>query len=56
MRIAICDDNDSDLKAMREVVCRVAPEYRLDTFTDGSKLLEAISRSMDYDLLFLDIN
>lgn len=55
MRIAICDDHDSDLKAMREVFRRVAPEYRLDTFTDGSKLLEAISRSMDYDLLFLDI-
>ena len=43
MRIAVCDDNSIDLKAMREVFCRVAPTHILDTFSEGEKLLDAIS-------------
>ena len=55
MRIAICDDNSVDLKAMREVFCRVAPEHVVDAFFEGGKLLDAISEGRGYDLLFLDI-
>ena len=55
MRIAVCDDNSIDLKAMREVFRRVAPAHTLDTFSEGSKLLDAISGGRSYDLLFLDI-
>ena len=55
MRIAVCDDNSIDLKAMREVFRRVAPMHILDTFSEGSKLLDAISGGRSYDLLFLDI-
>lgn len=55
MRVAICDDNNVDLKAMREVFRHVAPSHAVDAFMDGKKLLEAISEGADYDLLFLDI-
>ena len=55
MRIAVCDDNSIDLKAMREVFRRVAPAHTLDTFSEGSRLLDAISGGERYDLLFLDI-
>ena len=55
MRIAICDDNSVDLKAMREVFRRVAPAYTLDSFSDSRKLLDTIAGGMSYDLLFLDI-
>ena len=55
MRIAVCDDNSIDLKAMREVFRRVAPTHTLDTFSEGSKLLDAIAGGRNYDLLFLDI-
>ena len=55
MRIAVCDDNSIDLKAMGEVFRRAAPAHTLDTFSEGSKLLDAISGGRSYDLLFLDI-
>ena len=55
MRIAVCDDNSIDLKAIREVFRRVAPAHTLDIFSEGSKLLDAISGGRSYDLLFLDI-
>ncbi len=55
MRIAICDDNSVDLKAMQAVFRRVAPDDTLDTFSEGGKLLNAISEGKGYDLLFLDI-
>ena len=55
MRIAICDDNSMDLKAMWEVFRRVAPAYTLDSFSDSRKLLDTIAGGTSYDLLFLDI-
>lgn len=55
MRVAICDDNSRDLKAMREVFRHVAPNHAVDAYSDGKRLLEAISEGADYDLLFLDI-
>ena len=55
MRIAICDDNSIDLKAMQAVFRRVAPDDTLDSFSEGGKLLNAISEGKGYDLLFLDI-
>ena len=55
MRIAICDDNSMDLKAMLEVFRRVAPAYTLDSFSDSRKLLDTIAGGTSYDLLFLDI-
>lgn len=55
MRVAICDDNSFDLKAVQEMFRRVAPGHTLDAFSDGRKLLEAIVTGTRYDLLFLDI-
>ena len=55
MRVAICDDNSVDLKAMLEVFRHVAPNHAVDAYSDGKRLLEAISEGADYDLLFLDI-
>jgi len=55
MHLAVCDDNSIDLKAMKEVFRRVAPAHTLDTFSEGNKLLDAISGGRGYDLLFLDI-
>ena len=55
MRVAICDDNSVDLKAMWEVFRHVAPNHAVDAYSDGKRLLEAISEGTDYDLLFLDI-
>lgn len=55
MRIGICDDNNHDLSAMREIIRRKAPGCDVDTYSDGRELLRAISEGTDYDLLFLDI-
>lgn len=55
MRIAICDDNGLDLKTMREMLARVAPEHAVDAFSDGMELLDAMAGGAGYDLLFLDI-
>lgn len=55
MRIAICDDNSLDLKTMREMLARVAPEHAVDAFSDGMELLDAMAGGAGYDLLFLDI-
>lgn len=55
MRVGICDDNKNDLIAMLEVFRRVAPNHAVDAFSDGRKLLDAISEGAGYDLLFLDI-
>lgn len=55
MRIAICDDNEKDLKAMAEMLRCVAPDHRTDVFSDSTALLSGISNGAGYHLLFLDI-
>ena len=55
MRFGICDDNITDLEAMRALFRRTAPDYKVDAFSDGDELLRAVSERAGYDLLFLDI-
>ena len=55
MRVGICDDNTNELKAMQALFRRTAPDYNVDTYSDGGELLRAVSEGTGYDLLFLDI-
>ena len=55
MRIGICDDNENDLKAMAELFRHMAPDHRIDLFSDSAELLSAVSDGVIYHLLFLDI-
>ena len=55
MRIAICDDNETDLNAMAELFRRMAPDHSMDLFSDSAALLSAVSEGAAYHLLFLDI-
>ena len=55
MRIAICDDNETDLKAMAKLFRLTAPDHSMDLFSDSAALLSAVSEGAGYHLLFLDI-
>lgn len=55
MRVGICDDNENDLKAMAELFRHMAPDHRIDLFSDSAELLSAVSDGVIYHLLFLDI-
>jgi DNA-binding LytR/AlgR family response regulator len=55
MRIGLCDDNKADLEAMHVMICRMAPDHVLDSYSDSMILLSAIKSGIRYDLLFLDI-
>lgn len=61
MKIAICDDNITELRIMNEIIREFIEIHHADheiclhTFSCGSDLLDAISNKADYDLLILDI-
>lgn len=55
MRIGLCDDNKTDLEAMRAMICRTTPDHAVDSFSDSARLLSALKDGIRYDLLFLDI-
>ena len=54
MKIAICDDESSDLKLINEYCTQYNPEMVTSCFSSGEALLAAYEKDF-YDLLFLDI-
>lgn len=52
LQIAICDDEKIILENIRERLLQYKPEYAIDLYQSGKKLLEA---KKEYDLIFLDI-
>jgi len=54
MKIAICDDNPTDLNMMDDYCKRYDPSLHVNSFTSSKELLEAFL-SNHYDLVFLDI-
>lgn len=55
MRIAICDDDREDIKALKESLEGIWPEAEIDGYEDGERLIEAQGPEGIYDLIFLDI-
>ena len=54
MRIAICDDEPSDLAIIKQYCMQFDPELSATTFACGEALLNAFKDDY-YDLIFLDI-
>lgn len=56
LRVAICDDEKKDLDKMKELMVNLLNiltiEFELETFSDGSHLLET---TISFDLILLDI-
>lgn len=58
MKIAICDDNESDVLRTKTLLSDhpFIKHSIIDTYTSGSELLETIQNSKKYDAFFLDID
>lgn len=54
MRIAICDDDQSDLAIIKQYCTQFNPEFSVSAFLCGEDLLRA-SNDGKFDLIFLDI-
>ena len=54
MKIAVCDDDDSDVSVIRDYLARFDASLSCDTFYSAADLLRAL-RVTFYDLIFLDI-
>lgn len=54
MRIAVCEDEDSEMERITGLLDEMAPECRVDVFRDGESFLAKFKRG-SYDLLLLDI-
>lgn len=54
MKIAICDDDASDLELIKEYCFRFDKEFDVETFYSGEALLAAFDNDF-YDIIFLDI-
>ena len=54
MRIAVCDDEEKDLRQVTNLLARFVPQLPVDCFTSAEKLLVAAEKTF-YSLIFLDI-
>lgn len=55
MRIAICDDDKSELKLFIEALQQWDPTCKPECFFDGASLLTADKKGPPFDIVFLDI-
>jgi len=55
MKIAICDDEISDLKSIHKYISAFDPLLSVTEFLSASTLLEAFKHNIFYDLVFMDI-
>ena len=55
MRIAIMDDDWEDSRRLRDMIFNIQGDYRVDPYSDGRALLDAVQRGERYDLVFCDI-
>lgn len=54
LRIAICEDTESDLKNLKALIESARIGYSLDVFTTGEEFIQHFSKGA-YDLIFLDV-
>ena len=54
MRIAVCDDEEKDLRQVTALLSRFAPQIPVDCFSSAEELLQAAEQTF-YALIFLDI-
>lgn len=54
MRIAVCDDEEKDLRQVTDLLARFAPQLPVDCFSSAEELLKAAEDTF-YSLIFLDI-
>ena len=54
MRIAVCDDEEKDLRQVAGLLARFAPQLPVDCFPSAEELLKAAEHTF-YSLIFLDI-
>ena len=54
MNIAICDDNNNDIKILYQHCKKYNPDYEISIFNNGVELLESFKKKY-FDLIFLDI-
>lgn len=61
IKIAICDDNQDELFQLNETLISYqntkhdSLKINIDTYNNGLDLIDALSRGIKYDLIFLDI-
>lgn len=61
IKIAICDDNQNELFQLNETLISYqntkhdSLKINIDTYHNGLDLIDALARSIKYDLIFLDI-
>lgn len=55
MKIAICDDEKSEILKIEEILFKIDGDYQVHSFQTGEALLSAVAKEADFDLVFLDI-
>ena len=59
MRIAVCEDDKADLHLLQKELDLLGQELpvetKIDYYTSGEALTEAVGRNVHYDLFLLDI-
>lgn len=55
MKIAICDDEYSEILKIEDVIFQIDENSEIHCFQSGSHLIAAIEEKRDFDLIFLDI-
>ena len=53
--IAILDDNQDDAFQIQDMIFSIQGNWRIDHYSEGHKLIEAVKSGRHYDLLLLDI-
>lgn len=55
MKIAICDDDIISCKWFRKIIREYSTEAEISIFTSGTELMESVSSTGGFDIVFLDI-
>ena len=50
MRIAICDDEKSEIIKIQNTIAELQGNYQVDTYQNGKALLEAVRKGVIYDI------
>ena len=54
LRIAVCEDTESDLRNLKNLIEATGTSFELDVFGTGEAFIEVFNKG-DYDLIFLDV-
>lgn len=58
MKIVICDDHQSDISVIKDILLSYPPTQssKIDTYTSGDNLIQSIKENVKYDIAFLDVD